>query len=244
MKKSFLLLSLAFSYFLFSCAAPSPIIKLQPIEHNTKWNNGREFVIIEKDGIKIITSFYRNTEENLIFDFMIENTSSRSVLIDPSIFSIFAEKDSQTIEFKAINPEDKIFEIDQSQNKLIAANKNAWVGDILIEAVDLTTTAIVAANDEDNSEIHFEDYSYRVSDRFAERENREYYFHNNIDNLVSARFIWENNTIRKTNLDPSYYLDGQIYFKRLDDFDNLNLKIPIGNNIFKIKFKQRIHHIR
>jgi hypothetical protein len=230
---------------LFSCASPEPIIKLKLKEENTRWNNGQEYYIFNEDGVKAAVSFYRNTAEHLILNVMIENRSDGTFLVDPTNFAFEIASNSDDVkDYKqyAINPESMIFDIDKRQSIMAADQKNALVADIVVEAVDVTATAVAAANDDDgDSDIIVHNYIHRANDRMIDREIREQDFEFNSNNLEDARFVWENHTIRKTHLEPGFYIDGKVYFKRNDQAKDMTLILPLGNKIIQIDFEQVIY---
>lgn len=238
---------IALSFFciiITSCVTPEPIIELRPKANNTKWNSGLEFSIYEEDGIKVAVAYYTNTDEYLIFNVMIENKSNRTIMVDPSNFMFKSNsEDDNTIDYKnyAIDPEGKLFELKRKSNIQIADSKNAKIADIVLEVTDAAVTTAAAIEDDNDADIHINNFLNRSYSRSIDREIREDNFQFNMENLEDARYIWENKTIRKTHLEPGFYIDGQVYFKRIDDLNEIQFVLPLGNELVKFNYEQIIY---
>lgn len=237
---------IALSLLAYSCATPDPTIRLKPKDESTRWNNGQEFAIYADEEVKVAGAYYRNTEDYLIFNLMIENLSAATFLVDPAQMKInYFFYDSTQSSRSAVDPESKLLEIDRTQNQLVADNKNDQTASIIMGTAVVATAVAVAVsdeNDEDDDDIaEYLIASDAINDISIERQISEENFNFNMNDLDNARLNWENNTVRKTHLDAGFFIDGQVFFPRNDLANEIQIEIPLGNKTVRFKFNQKVY---
>ncbi len=230
---SILISNLCLLVFLSSCFSPSPILRLNPLEEDTKWNYGREVVHQSKGDFEISIAYEGFDKENIIFDVAIANYSEEEVLISPN--QIFMTDNNDEWLGNAINPEQAIFELDTkiSRNEANAKNAGVAAGVLLVGLV--VADAIIESND-DNDDSDWCD------------DDGDFYFFSGGGNsapplppIIEQRSFLTDYTLRKTHVESNRVVSGKVLFPRQDDQIFLNINIPIRKTNFSAKFRQIVY---
>ena len=129
----FLFIALSFT----SCFTPQKIIQMESEEgQSTKWNYGREVVVVKKGNLEARIFFEDFTKKDLIFDVEVTNLGEEEILLQPEEIHILTDNGGRLWSF---DPEKEIFGEQVELSRREAAGKNAAV------AIGVATVAAVVA---------------------------------------------------------------------------------------------------
>lgn len=253
---------------LHACFSPKPVVRLAPHASNEhcEWFLGKQFVHVEQDGIAISFAYDRADDAHLILDFEVSNYSDEVILIDPGRFYYTLSSrlddpkkgESNAIRKKAIDPENKILEIDLESSRLEANRKNKQV--LLASLAAVATVATVAAISKDEKKGEKEKTSYHQQNQQRKQEIAGAWADLMIGtaftsdrvnftkakqqgNLRNLRQNWEQIPLRKTHLYPQESIAGKILYER-DLKSNMiyaRFFFPIGQTRAAILFNRKIY---
>ena len=241
MKTNVTLSLLAFIAIVFfqSCAGPQSIIKLKPTEEGEKWLYGQNFVSDSLYGIIYEVAFDQYQDNEYWFDFNIVNRSNMSILIDPVNFRCQALNDSLhalTVKRKAVDPEEEIFAMEEDLSRNEAMQKNRLGISLMALGIDIATAAATATDDNPNND-HFRTHMFEeVDDMMLESKFEA----QSISELLG---VWKSSTIRKTTLEPSYSMQGKVFFPANPDATYIKLFLPVDDEFIEFSFKQVEHPV-
>ncbi len=226
----FQLFILVIFYSLTSCFTPQKVIQMESGENQTtKWNYGREVVLIKKGDLEARIFFEEFTKKDLIFDVEVVNLGEDEILLEPEKIFMIADNGSKRWAF---DPEKEIFGEQMAASRREAGAKNAavWAG----VATVATIVAIAAADDDDDGDNDF-DFD---GDTFV--------YINTATPPPPMDFqpphinFWKDHSLRKTTLEKGYKVGGKVVFSRNDMAKHFTLIVPVGNVELKADFNQRI----
>jgi hypothetical protein len=228
--------------FLTSCyTSPKPVYQLKPMAEESRWYLGQEFVKSDAENIEIAVAFERTVGSYWIFDVEIANLSDQAVLVAPEKFYIKPMQGrSDTIisagkYIYAINPEQKLLEIDKHIAREEAHYASAMGTDATISILDLFSDIATIGKEKTPEEIEQEEHE--DAEREASRTDTEIRHENSMNQLVDMRGNWENLTLRKTTLFPGYFIDGKVYFPAKRNVNYLELSFPVENTLSTFVFQ-------
>lgn len=212
---------------LTSCFQPKSIVKVEPSDPDLRWSYGKQLIRQQHDDLAMQVYFDTYTKKHLLFTVELANRGNGTVLVKPEDFYL---KCTETDEVRlAYDPENVILlnKIDQSRSE--ARSKNIAVA--LGVATVATVAAVVASDGGGNNN--------------NDNNNNDFFYVNNTvvvpapaPVLPPADDFWENYSLRKTTLDPDFKVSGSVVLPRIDQCPNFDLYLPLGDVVFKAKFKQ------
>jgi len=227
---------------LFASCAPLPVIRMNPLVENTEWDWGVEVVSLNQEGIEINLAYLQSTDQYLVFDLDIRNSSGEKILISPEQFYFEAfEQDTSTQlggKVQAINPETQLLNIDRS----IARENAEQSTELLMELTEMTVNTASGISNVGKSrpqaEVEAEEISRQESRDWYRQEEVEREF--TFQSLNEQREYWANHILRKSHLDSRYQLRGRIIFPRYDKATFLKFNLPIENQTFEVVYRQKL----
>ncbi len=247
--KRFLIIGLFSLLFILnyeSCmVTPRPVLRLHPLvpEPEIKWLQGKEYVKLETEESILYLAFYKQYRDYVAFDISIFNRSDEPILIQPERFyfkplSIIVEK-SRKISLDtvyAVDPEQKLLEIDKTLASRDAAYATALGYDILGSFFDVTYHLATLGKEKTEEEKQTEELQDQT--RELNRLYRDVEYEKTVSKLESERSLWEFKAIRKTTLPPGFSLHGLIFFPIKYQAKEIQLNFPVGSNIYSVNFQQ------
>ena len=224
MRHSIYLIVLGLLFFA-SCYVAKPIIKVQPAnEEDVIWELGDPLVSLTQDSIQMDIAFHRSSDQHIIFKTRFVNNSKRFIHIDPrncnlEIFQPSSSKSRKGVVLYTMDPEDKILQQQMAVARQEAKVKNAGVWQIVDVASSIVTGVTVGG--EDNT---------------FNTENKLYYLREELIN-------WSGELLRKTDLGPNFYVDGFLFFPRVESAKRLKLIFKIESYEFTINFEQQVQEV-
>jgi hypothetical protein len=239
-----ILIAVTCSLGLQSCYSPKPVIKLEPIQENTKWLQGKAFARDSLYGVAVSTAFNRYLRPHAIFEVEVINNSTLPLTVDPARM-FFKALDANQNELPealtsyALDPEVQILNLDKQVARLEASSKNAAIVGFVAAGVGVVAAvSSVTTDDPDKSDrraigaataLIASDVATAVS------EEDEY----SAGLAEDERYIWENTTLRKTTLEPRQAIKGRVYFLGNEDAKYIQLHFPIDDKFITFTYKQR-----
>jgi hypothetical protein len=206
---------LAIILFLQACS-PKPVFRMSPVADETSWLSGREYVVSDNDSIMVVLAYYRHMGDLFYFDIEIVNFSDESLHVAPEQFYYTAYTGDPLLvttlahDRSAVNPEDKLLELDLAASKM-DADRRTTAG---LDAAFLTL-GVVGDMAALSTGASGEEMSWRIHDRtnmVIDMEIRDERFRRSLGNMAEARNIWELDMLRKTDLQPDEYVRGMVAF--------------------------------
>ena len=226
---------------LHSCFAPKAVIRLEPIDQNTKWVQGRAYVRDSINGISVSSAFARFSRPYLIFEFDIINNSNLPLLVDPCniFYESHSSENTSSDKVYAINPEDKILELDLAISKLEASTKsNTVIGLVAAGAGAVAAVSTLSENNVEEKEAVANSSFTTSAIAFDSAED-------SVEDMINSdneRYVWENSTIRKTTLETNESMRGRVYFQINESADYYTIYFPVDNQELKFVFNQKKYY--
>ncbi len=218
---------------LASCFVPQKIIQIDSGEdEETKWNYGRQVVIVKDGNLEARVFFEDFTKKDLIFDVEVVNLGEEEILLQPEQIHILTDNGGRVWSF---DPENEIFGEQVELSRQEARNKNTAVAVVGV-AVAATIVAVAASSDGNNSNNDGDGINTATSLLY-------------VSSVVPPPPLvvmppndnfWKDYSLRKTTLDQGYKVGGKVVFPRMDESRVLTVVIPVGDQKLKASFKQRI----
>ncbi len=219
---------------------------IEPISEADKWIDGKAYLANESDSIVVNVCFNQQVQElsnhYLEFNVVIENVSTKPVLVDPNEFLIVTDSPTKTC--GSIDPEKRISEIDDylagktipvSEDKSRSKSTAIVIGTVIVLLVVGIFVLIANVFDDDNYDDEDKDdhdhYYYDDDDEETEelrkiRTSREYQI--KMEKLAGIKNVWDKETIRKTTLEPNQSISGKVFFPVPDKMKSLTLFVVIA----------------
>lgn len=202
-----------------SCYVAKPIINVTPKNsEEVIWELGEAVISYTQDSIQMDIAYHRSSDKYIIFKTRFINNSNQSIHVDPKNCFLDIELiNKQTTRLPILDPEKKVFAQQLAMAKQEARVKNAAVWFV----VDVAAS-VVAGGDTFESEQNM----YNAEDRLY--------------NVREELINWSGDLLRKTDLEPNYYVDGFLFFKRNETAKNITLNFEVENIMFKISYVQQL----
>jgi hypothetical protein len=242
------LLLLMPAFLLFQACSPNPVYRMSPVSEKTSWLSGREYVTSERDSIHVVLAYYRHMGNLIYFDTEVVNLGSSTLHVAPEHFTSEAwdghpgevsgsvSGPGNAIRRTAVNPEDKLLELDFESSRVSADRRTSAGFDAAFLSLGLVSDMVAMADGAPASEM-----SWRASDRVdmaVEMEIRDERFRRSLDDLTEARNIWELDMLRKTDLRPDEYVRGMVAFPLRDSARFYDFILQTGGKEHRFRFEQ------
>ena len=223
----FLAISLA------SCFTPQKVIKMESeTGQDTKWNYGREVVVVKRGDLEARIFFEDFTKKDLIFDVEVTNMGNEEILLKPEEIYIQTDNGGNLWSY---DPEKEIFGEQMELSRREANNKNAAVA--VGAAVVAVAVAAAIADDDDDGDGGDVDL-FDGGDTFV--------YVNTAVPPPPMEFqppsldFWKDYSLRKTTLEKGYKVGGKVVFPRMDNTRNYTVVVPVDGVELRASFRQRI----
>ena len=216
---------------LTSCFTPQKVITMESGDDQpTKWNYGREVVLVKKGDLEARIFFEDFTKKDLIFDVEVVNLGDEEILLKPEEIHLLTDNGGR---LWCYDPEKEIFgeQMELSRREARAKNTAVAVG---VAAV-ATIVAVAATSDGDNNDNDndFDGDTFVYVNTLVPPPPMEY-------RPPNVNF-WKDYSLRKTTLEKGYKIGGKIVFPRMDDVREFTVVVPVGEEELKATFRQRIY---
>ncbi|MBI1228420.1 MAG: hypothetical protein GC192_24510 [Bacteroidetes bacterium] len=228
-------LSICIVILLSSCFTPRSIIRMDAKEaENVKWSYGKELTIQQMDSLQTQIYFDTYNKSDLVFDVEVTNYRSEPVLLSPE--KIYLKCAESEFIHPSIDPEKILLkeEIDISRREAAAKNTAVIVGVATVATVVAVAVADKGGNgsNNDNNSNNFYSNNIIISNYVAPPLAAPV--------MPPSLDFWANYSLRKTTLDQNYKVGGKVVIPRMDSCPNLEVYMPVGDEIFKAGFIQTV----
>ncbi|GEM_PF-2747138 len=215
MKNSIITLALASFLALTGCVAPLPISQLNSQEANGRWVSGREYLTQTQNGVTVTLSYYKNRDNVLIFDALVDNLTASDVEVTPTQFQIKAlSEDLEPIMGQfAVDPEEMILRYDKDASRQQAQLANDAVANTIFATTDLVATVAESTN----PNISQAEADARFNNRMLLSQDRDINFDRGqayLEDIKNTRLYWEDAPLRRSTVSNKEYVNGRVYFER------------------------------
>ncbi|HKK09443.1 MAG TPA: hypothetical protein VJ939_01340, partial [Bacteroidales bacterium] len=180
-----------------------------------------------------------STEDHLVFDVEVINESDKEILVSPEAFYYRCKNQYGTSLGQhgyAINPEEKLLQIDKQISAQNAREANQAVLSVLTTTADAAN--MIASLDEDRETRNRAMENAAVNQFHREDMRRK--THSRAVSLREKREYWSFNVLRKTTLNPGFYIGGKVYFPRNDRAGTFTFILPINNETYVFSYQQKL----
>ena len=238
-----LLFYLTLAVLFTSCATPKPVVRMNPVSENVKWNYGQAYASDTVNGVVVEAAFDKSTPEYNVFDVSVINNSNMEFLVDPASFR-FEDVTTDPVNpgiIKATDPEEVLLDIDKRISKDEADAKNAKVGGAILAGALVATSVAIAVSDANDDHHHHHreaDPNLLVSAPIIIDGSNNYVPGDYVSSIERQREMWETSTIRKTSLEPGYKIEGKVFFPKFVSPGYYNFIVPVDEGRIEIQFLQ------
>ncbi|MFV0378449.1 MAG: hypothetical protein ACK5JD_14240 [Mangrovibacterium sp.] len=237
-KHSALVPTLLTMVLLWSCTTQN-LVKLQPKDKIERWQSGEEMAVDSTYGIIYEVGFDRIENGYYWFDFNIINQSNMPLLVEPTQFTALpldAKMNPLAGQaFAAVDPEQKISELEQSINRNEKVAKNRLGLTLLGIGASIVTNVLLTSDANprnDNLVYPLTDAIMITTLGAGDMAEAGAY------NQSQQKAAWENECVRKSTLEPNYSLSGKVFFPYNKKASYLKMDIPIDDASLEFMFMQ------
>ncbi len=224
--------------FIIGCA-PVPVYRLNSIEKNKDFYNGMETVMRNDSTARIMLRFDNQSQYNYAFYLSVTNNTSGDIVFDPkNIYSEKAEgsEEQSDEKFFAINPEEKLRNIDHDINGTIAQKKTDDGINLFIGFLDLASTVATIGKEKSDEEIQKQQETREDFYQTVNNENID--FNNKMNSLKDEKVYWEERVLRITTLYSGDEIDGEVFLPIIPGADTVKIVVPVAGREYNFLFKQ------
>lgn len=192
---------------------PDPILQLTSHDPDARWLQGRQLVRREAGGVSVVTSFDRSWGSYLIFDVSIVNRSDSSLLIEPEMFNFTLEDSKEALRgrfpepFAAVDPEIELGRLDKTVSALESAHATGAMVNALTDVADAVVDLVDPGSKTREEQVGEERLDL---ERAIERHQADRAHEATMASLARRRDYWASRALRRTQLDPRWFVSGKI----------------------------------
>ncbi len=223
--------------------SPRPILRLESVMDHSAWIQGKEYFKISKKNIDFVIAYNNLNSRYFAFDIEIGNRSNNPILVSPETFFYNSYKSSgdNSADIKttyALNPEDEILALDKSIEIEKADYASETRTDFLFSFIDVVSD-VATLGQKTSEEIEESNKAYLEQEKSSHIQEARH--DGKMKNLSAEKWKWAKNALRKTTLKNDQMIGGEVYFPHQFIGDNIELVFEIGDQLFKIPYKIKIH---
>ena len=235
------------SIFIFSCISTN-VMRLSPIEQESVFDNGKQIVKQENNGVKIVASYDGRFEKYMVFDVEIFNKTNQPLTVSPKDFSfipldqnrenLVSEDEQFQYSYQGIEPEQKIKYV-----QLEMANQEAKIKRARVVNTFLFVGGLVAliAGSSGRSEgawrtAQLGETVVQVAQVKRVIDYTNYY--SKMDKLNREGQIWSQENFRTTILQPGQSVRGGIFLESDSRAKFVKLSYKTEVDTINFMFKQ------
>ncbi len=223
------------------CAAPMPLVRLNPDARDVVWVRGRASIQKDTTGVRVAAAFEHQDGSNLAVRVEIENRTSDRLEVSPQEEMTYAVCSGLVVAScapsqRVIDPEQVLtaLEVAQSRGVAEASNSQALYGTlVLLSAVG--DVASVAQGRPTTGSGTLVAVSAMEGDAAARNSAQA--------SLAVQQQIWSNQALRRNTLFPGQGTSGLVYLPINYQARYVWLQISVGGRLFPFRFAQVVTRI-
>jgi hypothetical protein len=240
--KKFTLLPV-FILLLLSCTAPGVIAQITPEADEGYYAMGREYISLESDQIGVELGFDGTQGEELVFDFVVHNTTPDTLHILPSDFyyvvleSAVAEASSDT-SWLAVSPDmvllnySSMLEERQEEKK-----RNSLLGIVQAGVGILFNTTAFFATDDPGYLADAVLHTAGTADQYVSQDKM---ISSEMEMISEEKVVVDEEIFRACEVPPGKVVNGYVYFPRHNKTPYYMFSFPIENQLFQFVYQQPV----
>ena len=226
----------------WSCMAPRVLTKITPEAPEGHFAMGREYISLGSDHIDVELGFDGMQDENLIFDFVVHNTTSDTLTIQPSDFyyvlldSANAESSLENARM-AVPPEKVMMYYDKTlENRKEEKGINSFLG-VLQAGVGIlyNTTSFIATD----NPAYLADAVIQTLGTADQYFSQDRVITSEMEMIGEEKELVDKEIFRTCKVIPGSISSGYVYFPKHDDTRYYMFCFPVENQLFQFVYNQR-----
>ena len=224
-----------------ACATAEPVVRLTAREPVHRWQQGREVLLKERNGLQVALAYDRNYQGYVGFRLEVVNKSEQPVLFDPSqsysAYCVPSTVGKGAIQCPSsswlIDPEkmSATLEVQQASQVAQHTNEQSWNTGLLFLGVVGSVAAVSQGHHDSGSDVLHTAARMDIEDaRHAASEIR----------FGNALEFWQAATFRRTTLRPGEASSGLILAQRNANVPIVLMRVQLGSEAFDFQFAQTI----
>jgi hypothetical protein len=230
------------SLLLFSCTAPRVVTRITPEADSGHYAMGREYIELDSDRIGVELGYDGIQGDNLVFDFVVHNTTSDTLFVRPSEF-YYVVLDSATEipvsgrSWWAVQPDKVLMHYDKTlEDREAAKNMNSFLGIIQAGvAILYNTTAFIAT---DNPGYLADAFIQTVgtADQYISQDK---VIRSEMEVITEEKSTVNEEMFRECKVLPGTVVSGYVFFPEHESAAYYMFCFPIDNQLFQFVYNQR-----
>jgi hypothetical protein len=226
----------------YSCTAPRVVTQLSAEAPEGHYANGREYIPLESDQIEVELGYDGIQGANLVFDFVVHNTTTDTISILPGDFyyvvldSINADASPYT-PWMAVHPDKVLMLYDQTlEEKKKENDMNSFLGILQAGVNILYNTSGFIATDNPGYLADAVLYTVGTADQYMTQHKM---ISSEVEIISEEKEVVKEEIFRACEMLPGTVISGYVYFPKYNNTDYYMFCFPIENELFQFVYNQR-----
>jgi hypothetical protein len=227
---------------LCSCTAPRVVTTITPEAAQGNYAMGREYISLESDQIGVELGYDGIQGENLVFDFVVHNTSLDTLFVLPSDF-YYVVLDSANANaapsapWMAMHPDKVLMLYDKTlEDRKEAKNMNSLYGILRAGVNILYNTAGFIATE---NPVYIADAIFQTMGTADQYISQDKMISSDLEMINEEKKVVDEEIFRTCEVPPGEVISGYVYFPKHENTDYYMFCFPIENQLFQFVYNQR-----
>lgn len=226
----------------FSCTSPRLVTKISPEAPEGHYAMGREYIPLSSDQIGVELGFDGIQSENLVFDFVVHNSSldTLSILSDDFYYVTLDSANSigaSQTSWKAVHPDKVLLDYDRTlEETKEAKNMNSFFGILMASVNILYNTAGFIATENPAYIVDAVFNTVGTADQYIAQDKM---IASEMTLISEEKELVDEEIFRTCEVPPATVTSGYVYFPLHENTAYYMFCFPIGNQLFQFVYKQQ-----
>lgn len=227
---------------LYSCTAPRVVTQLSPEAPEGHYAMGREYISLESEQIGVELGYDGIQGENLVFDFVVHNTTANTLSILPSDF-YYVVLDSANANavpntpWMAVHPDKVLMFYDSNiEERMEAKGMNSLFGIIQAGVSILYNTAGFIATE---NPVYIADAVFQTLGTADQYISQDKMIRSDMEMISEEKMVVEEEIFRTCIVPPGKVISGYVYFPKHENTPYYMFCFPIDDQLFQFVYNQR-----
>ena len=225
-----------------ACTAPRVVTQITPEAPGGHYAMGREYIPLESDHIDVELGYDGIQGEDLVFDFVVHNTTSDTLTILPADFyylvldSANAESSPDT-SWMSVHPGKVMMHYDNvMENRKKEKGMNSFMGILQAGVGILYNTTAFIATDNPGYLVDAVLYTVGTADQFISQDRM---ISDEMGMISEEKALVDKEIFRACKVPPGEVVGGYVYFPKHDNTPYYMFCFPVENQLFQFVYNQR-----
>ena len=227
---------------LWSCTAPRVVTEINPEAPEGHYAMGREYISLSSDHIDVELGYDGMQGEDLVFDFVVHNTTSDTLTLLPEDF-YYVILDSANAEsvphtsWMAVQPEKVMMHYAKAlENSKKEKGVNSFLGILQAGAAILYNTTAFIATDNPGYLADALLYTVGTADQYISQDKM---ISEEMEMISEEKGLVDREIFRRCEVPPGEVANGYVYFPSHDSTACYMFCFPIENQLFQFVYNQQ-----